>query len=426
MSLFGSSRDDRRRRNLAEESAGESIAPPAAASSKPAARGERYTAAARRENHRHTTDFIPRHWAKLALSFVAALAAVGGLLFGYIKFGGEQNAEGATALGLAQLFDAASGSSLAGWLSSLLFGFSAAGSVLIYSIRRHKLDDYRGRYRLWLWCAIAWLVMSIDATANLHTPFALAMARATGWSMLAGSAIWWIGIWGGIVGILALRLLLEVRESRLATLGFTLVFSLWAAALATDYGWLHLGQSQQLSAPLMAIGGRLVGQVTLFFTIALYARHVLLDAEGLLSVRQRKPKREKAPKKPKASPAAEEKSATAAERLKASRIDAAHKSPSPPLAAMVQRSSASSSTGSNSASTSNYAPSKSYSTSEDDDEERDSHRSSNRRSGQNRFDDEEGDDDDGGSHGGGNGKLSKAERKRLRKQMRRQQHDEEE
>lgn len=118
---------------------------------------------------------------------------------------------------------------MASWFSSLLFGLAAAGSVLVYSIRRHRLDDYRGSYRLWLWCAAAWLVMSIDATANLHAPFSAAMAQATGWSMLGGAA-WWIGVWGSMLAILALRLLLEVRECRTATLGFTLVFSLWSAA----------------------------------------------------------------------------------------------------------------------------------------------------------------------------------------------------
>ncbi|HTQ39334.1 MAG TPA: hypothetical protein VMJ32_09910 [Pirellulales bacterium] len=424
MSLFGSSRDDRRRRNLAEDLAGESFAPSAAGTSKPAGKPERYTASARRENHRHTTDFIPRSWLTVALWYVAALAAVGGLLFGYVRLC-DQARDQSNSLGLAPLFDAANGGSLAGWFSSLLFGFSAAGSVLIYSIRRHKLDDYRGRYRLWLWSAVAWLVMSIDATANLHTPFALAMAHFTGWSMLAGGAIWWIGIWGGIVGILALRLLLEVRESRTATLGFTLAFSLWAAALATDYGWLHLGQSPQMSAALVAIAGRLVGQVTLFFTIALYARHVLLDAEGLLTLRQRKLKREKAPKKAKAARAADQRADSAAERLKSSRIDAAHKTPASPsaapLAAMVQRSAANS--GSAGGSTSTNSTSKSYGSSADDDD-RDSNRYSKNRAGQNRFDDEE-DEDDSDSYGAGR-KLSKAERKRLRKQMRRQQREDDE
>jgi hypothetical protein len=320
---------------------------------------------------------------------------------------------------------------LAGWFSSAVFMLAAVGSVLVYSIRRHRMDDYRGSYRLWLWCAAAWVVMSIDATANLHTPFTLAMARATGWSMLDG-AVWWIGVWGSILAILALRLLLEVRECRTATLGFTLAFSLWAAALATDYGWLPRGEH----AALVAIGGRLLGQMILLLSVSFYARHVLLDAEGLLKARPAKPKREKKAKKAKAASNGDEDGPRKGETGKTSRIDAAHKSPAPPtgspLGSFVSRvggSSAGNSTGSNSsggsgngssAAANSAATNRYRSTSADGEEDED--RNSDRRSGQNRYDDE--DDDD--SYGGGNRKLSKAERKKLRKQMRRQQRDDEE
>ena len=59
------------------------------------------------------------------------------------------------------------------WLSSLLARtWQVLGSLLIYSIRRHKLDDYRGHYRWWLVAGIAWLVMSVDAITGLHDLFA--------------------------------------------------------------------------------------------------------------------------------------------------------------------------------------------------------------------------------------------------------------
>ncbi len=425
MSLFGSNRDDRRRRNLAEDSANESLSSTTATApaAKPAGKGERYTAAGRREHRRHTSDFIPRHGFSLTVWLGTGLAIVAGLLVGFVKLSGASS----DVSGLSVLFDAGRGASLSTWFSSLLFGLAAAGSVLVYSIRRHRLDDYRGSYRLWLWCAAAWLVMSIDATANLHTPFSAAMAQATGWSMLGGAA-WWIGIWGGILAILALRLLLEVRECRTATLGYTMVFSLWGAALATDYGWLAAGEH----ATLLAMGGRLLGDVFLLFSVAAYGRHVLMDAEGLLKARPAKPKREKKAKKVKAAAAAAE---TKAEPAKNSRIDAAHKSvPQPtsgPLSGRVNRNGYSSSTPASSSSAGSAAGSSTgnsgttnRNSSSYEDQDDDSERYSERRSGSNRYDNEEEDEDN--SYGGGNRKLSKAERKRMRKQVRRQGRDEEE
>jgi hypothetical protein len=408
MSLFGSNRDDRRRRNLAEELATENASSATSTPAKPAGKGERYTASGRREHRRHTSDFIPRHGFSLAAWLTSGLVIVAGLVVGYLKVGSDASGS----IGLGALLDASQGGSLAGWFSSLLFILAAAGSVLVYSIRRHRTDDYRGSYRLWLWCAAAWMMMSVDATANLHTPFSTAMARMTGWSMLGGG-IWWIGVWGSVLTILALRLLLEVRECRTATLGFTLVFSLWAASLATDYGWLPGSEY----AALEAIGGRLVGQVMLLFSVAYYARHVLLDAEGMIKERAKRVKREKKAKAPKAAPAESKTEA------KTTRVDAAHKSvPQPtggPLASHMRQAGTQSSNKTSSESSSGAANRYSGYTDRDEDED---DRYSERRGTSNRYDDEDDEDDD--SHGG-NRKLSKAERKKMRKQMRRQQRDDE-
>ena len=50
-------------------------------------------------------------------------------------------------------------------------------AVLIYTLRRHRLDDYGGRYRLWLWAAACWFVMSMDEACTLHEGFKLRFLR---------------------------------------------------------------------------------------------------------------------------------------------------------------------------------------------------------------------------------------------------------
>ncbi len=385
MSLFGSNRDDRRRRALAEESAGDSLAVSSSAP-KSSARGdksERYTAAARRENHRRATDILPRGRISIFAWYLVGLTIVAGLLVGYANLGNETIG----ALGLAPLLDASQGGSLASWFSSLAFGLAAVACVLIYSVRRYKTDDYRGSYRLWLWCAIAFVAMSIDATANLHAPFSRAMARVSGWSMLPEGSIWWITVWGAVMSILGLRLIMEVRECRTALVGMVSVITLWTAALAIEYGWLPIHDN----AELIAAGCRLVGQLSLLCAIGVYARHVLLDAEGLLKVRMPKIKKEK----PKKTASSSSSSTTS------TRSDLSHK-PASGLQSYVQAA-VNRSSGSGSSSSS-YSSNR---TDEDDEE---------------RYSGYEDEDDD--NSGYGNRKLSKAERKRMRKQMRRQQRDE--
>lgn len=381
MSLFGSYRD-RRRRALAEESAGESLAVSASAP-KSSARGEkaeRYTAAARRENHRPATDILPRGRISIFAWYAAGLTIVAGLVVGYANLDNETIA----AFGLTPLLDASQGGSLANWFSSLAFGLAAVASVLIYSVRRYKTDDYRGSYRLWLWCAIAFLAMSIDATANLHAPFSRAMARVSGWSMLPDGAIWWITVWGAVMSILALRLLMELRECRTALVGLVSVITLWITALAIECGWLPIHEN----AALIAAGCRLLGQLSLLCAIGVYARHVLLDAEGLLKVRQPKIKKEK-PKK----------TVSSSSSSTSTRSDLSHKPASSGLQSYVQAAV------NRNAGGSSYASNRA----EEDDEER--------YSGY----EDEADDENAGY---GNRKLSKAERKRMRKQMRRQHRDE--
>jgi hypothetical protein len=282
---------------------------------------------------------------------------------------------------------------------------------LIYSIRRHRLDDYRGSYRLWLWSAAAWLVMSIDATANLHRPFSQAMAHVTGWSMWQDGAIWWIGVWGTILSILALRLAIEVRGCRTATLAIVAVMVLWPAGLAISYGWLYGPEH----GAIIAAGCRLIGQVTLLLAIGVYSRHVLFDVEGLLAVREEKPKKEKPKKKSKETAKASSSSDDDEDaESKSTRVESAHQSsgkrtdlqPHAPAASSAKSYASyggSSSGGSSSGNRSSRVE-------DDEDDDRYNSRSS--------YDDdeEEGEEDWESSE-----KLSKAERKRIRKQMRKQQ-----
>jgi hypothetical protein len=397
MSFFGSQRDDRRRRTLAEESAGDSIASvaPVANASKPAGKTPRYANPARRENHRPVSDLIPRRGIAFGICYFIGLLLVAGLLAGSIL----SESDSASTASFAPLFDLVRGSSLLGWFSSVMFGIAAAGSVLVYSIRRHKVDDYRGRYRLWLWSAAAWLVMSIDATANIHSPFAQGMALATGWTLSGDTAIWWIGVWGAVLSILGLRLTFETRECRTAMFAYLTVAACWLAALCVELELVAFGAH----ATLVAAGCRLVGQITLLFATCIYARHVLLDAEGLITIRPLKPKREKKKKVREAK--AESDSGDSDKKL---RVDASHKSP--PKQTDLQ--------------TTSYVTSNSFpanrSTSRNEDDSDDEDRSQNRRGSQSRYDEEEDDD----SSSSGNRKLSKAERKRLRKQRRNDDDDE--
>jgi hypothetical protein len=170
--------------------------------------------------------------------------------------------------------------SVAMWMGSVTLLMAAAISALIYTVRRHRLDDYHGRYRTWLWAAAVWAGLSLEATAGLHHFIGQTSARWFHWdparggafACLAALAVVWIALGG--------RLLLEVYECRTAFLSLSAVYALWAASIVGYWELMPLPAGE--SAPRVIGGMILSGHVLLVMTLLWYAGHVLCEAEGLV------------------------------------------------------------------------------------------------------------------------------------------------
>ena len=78
------------------------------------------------------------------------------------------------------------------WFSSMTLAMAAMVAVLVYTVRRHRKDDYQGRYRVWLWAAACFMLMSLDETASLHEGFKEMMTLLTGSAIFGDGSIWWI------------------------------------------------------------------------------------------------------------------------------------------------------------------------------------------------------------------------------------------
>ncbi|HEV3418237.1 MAG TPA: hypothetical protein VG056_15535 [Pirellulales bacterium] len=275
---------------LAEDHASDAAAPTKAAAPPRARKTEAYTDAARLVNQRRISDLVPKSYFTIGLLFMAGMTAVAGLTAAHLYLP-ELSAwfakDGISALELGGR------GSLASWLSSLLLGLAGLTSLLIYSVRRHKLDDYRGHYRWWLVAAAAWLMMSVDATAGIHDLFRAAMTRLTAYSAPAAGHVWWIGCWGLLLAATVIRLLLDMRACRIALVTIMLALSSWSAALALQFAGARF---PGLPSVLVVETLKLFGHLLLLFGVVLYARHVILHAQGLLPTRDQKPRKERAKK----------------------------------------------------------------------------------------------------------------------------------
>lgn len=184
--------------------------------------------------------------------------------------------------------------SVGNWLASTLLAIGGAAAVFIYSLRRHRIDDYHGRYRVWIWILAVCLVASLAETTGLGRLARGMCQLAADWSTLRNEVLWPTTV-GLIAAAMGVRLFFEIRKCRwtVAALAATVLCFLVAAAAHQDWParWNDAGKT------LLARGSWLAGYVFVLATFLLYARHVQLDVAGALTVRaKRKRSRAKATK----------------------------------------------------------------------------------------------------------------------------------
>lgn len=284
--FFGtmSLRHERRRRMLADESLNPSDSTDApdrlAGERQDPAGATAYATTVAHDCGRRLIDLLPHGRAALSLTILAALAAVG--VLAAVDVWSEPIG---ALLGEPQLealrLDARHGGGA--WLATIVLVGCSPLAWLIYSLRRHRVDDYSGRYRVWLWIGVASLLGSMLEGSDLGLILRAACGRLSG----AGSldATW---VWNGSGALLlvaaALRLLVEVRHSRGASAAWTASGIALLLSAAMGLPWLEAAVA---AFPAAARVCWLVGYVFLLATMLLYVRFVRLQIDGVVALPKR-------------------------------------------------------------------------------------------------------------------------------------------
>jgi hypothetical protein len=269
-------RSDRRRRVLNEEVFSASRSHLALRAEPQEKADARYGEAAHVENHPHVSDFVPRRVRTLAFVVAAGLVATGlsaGLRVLESSF--TSNADlSAAAPHILQASD-----SVTAWCGCVLLLATGIACGLIHAVRRHRLDDVRGRYRVWKWASAGCIVASANCVIGFHTLLAESASYATGWTALRAGAVWWLVLVVPAAWIGA-RAFVDARENGAAMglLGLSAVT--YGMAVVSFLGWVP-----NLEAPnesLASSAGGMLGHWFLFAGVLAYARYVVLDAQGLI------------------------------------------------------------------------------------------------------------------------------------------------
>jgi len=260
----------------------------AAAELDAARRSRNYGDAAFMDDQLRMVDLVPRRVATFILLFLTGLIVVAALELAYSWASTPAMLEITSDGRPIAAFDLDSEGSLAVWFSSITLFISALVAVLIYAIRRFKTDDYQGYYRIWLWAAACWLLMSIDETSSLHEGFKEMMKRVTGTAILGDGSIWWVAPYFFLLGAVGSRLLFDMRECRTSSIAFVGTAVCFAVAVLAQLGWILPDTWKSAEGAIGARGvmleegAEMVGNLLLLLAMGLHARYVIFDAEGLL------------------------------------------------------------------------------------------------------------------------------------------------
>ena len=165
-----------------------------------------------------------------------------------------------------------------GWTRSFFFACSSATALLIYQLRRYKVDDYTGQYRIWRPVILLSLVLSIDAVANV-TPWGGAVLDAILGQRAAMSGTDWVRI-ALIIGGCAFgaRMTAELWRCKLA-LAWMLI-SLVAMAIPALNRWTAMSTGS-ISGWMLATSSSLVAATTLWLCLGTYLRMLYREVRGL-------------------------------------------------------------------------------------------------------------------------------------------------
>ena len=225
-------------------------------------------------------------FALTATGLLVLLAATVGLglweaVAGGPVFGRDATRFAATLASVRRCLDVRSFLSLGGWMAQLCLVIATATALVVRFMRRHRRDDYRGRYRAWGWLAGLFTLTACAGQVPLGNLFAAFVSDASGIQFGPNGMGWWVLTAGSLYAAVALWAVLPLHE-RAAT-GFWLSSCLvsWAAAAAC--GWI--GQGREIpSRDLHDIAGAvcwMAGAVLAAIAMLAAARSVLREVHGL-------------------------------------------------------------------------------------------------------------------------------------------------
>lgn len=243
----------------------------------PLKRDAGYSQAVRRACQHRLVQLIPvRRTSVAAVISVAWIAW--GILIGlhYLLF--VQGSDALRTLPIAHLFHLRSDHGISHWLGTQLWMLTALAALLIYQLRKHKLDDYRAKYRLWLLLMAAALFASLDSSTSI---LRLIGYSIDGWSRREMGYSGWavvLATFAALIGVLGLRLCGELMNVPSAVTFWLGGLVSWGISALLGTGLIHSTWSPEYLD--MVVGATWLGGIlAVWLSAGMYLRHNYIQAQ---------------------------------------------------------------------------------------------------------------------------------------------------
>lgn len=288
MSLSSSQRREQRRRLIVSwRRSGETAKTPAAESPRSVAA---YGPEALPEKQPGPATLLPTGLGGHALAALAILlpltaavvVAAAEQLFGRSLFGGGGRFA-RTIAAAGAVFDARGIGALQSWLAQAYLFMAAGVALIVRLMRRHRRDDFKGRFRAWGWMAAVLVATALAGAVPVGRLVAATLADATGFVPGPGGTGWWLLLaMIATVGV-SLWAVLPLYERLATAFWLTLAVTAWGVSAAA--AWFGEGRDGAIVAG--AAAWSLAAGFVLVAMLAA-ARSVIREVRGQCGVRKPK------------------------------------------------------------------------------------------------------------------------------------------
>ncbi len=251
-----------------------------------------YSQAVRRTCQQRMVQLIPVRRGTLSIVLSCMWMLWGGLLFSHywiftraaLNAAPNTSPTGFVTVPIAQLFHLRSPHSIAQWLTCQLWMLTAVAAWMIFQLRRHKLDDYRARYRIWVVLAIAAAFSSFEASSS---GLLLLGISIDGWARREIGYAGWplvLATFASIIGVIGIRLCSELKSAPMSVVSWLFGLIAWALAALLGTGLLKISWSPATID--LVVGGSLLGGILAVFQASgIYLRQTYIHAQKRFLVR---------------------------------------------------------------------------------------------------------------------------------------------